>query len=189
MTAVLTMLVLAGLLVGCSNHEPQPKTVGPVTPTPSSSPAPTSAAPSPSASPVDPQAALKTTIIASYKHYWVVVDRAFAINDPNYAPLRDVSSGRQLTHLINETIINQNKGQSAAGHTRVSPRVISVSLDRQSAVVRDCQDAASSYYVDSHTKRRKYSPVTAGTRVAFDVDMSLQHGRWKVTASTNVKAC
>lgn len=187
MTAVLTMLVLAGLLVGCSNHEPQPKTLGPVTPTPSSSPAPTSAAPSPSASPADPQAALKTTIIASYKHFWQVTDQAYKTNNPDPVELASVASGPELIRINDQTIINANHGWVLVGNTVVSAKVTALPSST-AASLHDCADATESYLVNAKT-RKPVDPLPSGSKVASNIAMVREGGLWKVRSISGVTSC
>lgn len=146
-----------------------------------------SAAPSPSASPVDPQAKLKATIIASYKHFWQVTDQAYKTNNPDPVALARVASGPELVRINDQTIINANHGWVLVGHTVVSAKVTALP-GSTTASLHDCADATGSYLVDSKT-RRPVDPLPSGSKVGSNIAMVHEHGLWKVRAISGVTSC
>lgn len=161
---LLGSVLSAGLIVGgCSGanhiHTQQPPSDGPASP--------------------NPTAAAETRALAQYTALWPLLARASRAKTAaeKRAILSPYLADPALTSVVDAFVKQNERGQVVYGADLVHPVIVSFSLARGLAVIRDCQDSSHSGIEVASTGK----PVTVGPRRnPVDSTLHLIAGTWRV---------
>ncbi|MEU5416708.1 hypothetical protein [Streptomyces clavifer] len=101
-----------------------------------------SAAPAPSVSPVDPDAAVKAAVLASYSSMWVEQMKAYRVASPDGTKLDDFATLDALSAFERDLATMKKNNTRVTGGVGHEPEVTALDLEAKipTATVEDCID-------------------------------------------------
>ncbi|WP_405059690.1 hypothetical protein OG474_44150 [Kribbella sp. NBC_01505] len=174
--AVAGVVVVAGLVIGCSSRgSDTPQTAG----TPSGAPT----TPSPTPTPVDPTEVAKAQIMADYKVFIDTQSKGFVSNHPTF-PYEEVMTGKALASTKSVMAASELAGTKYAASLRfLRGEVFSLNLKAtpSTAMVYGC-------IFDGLTATSKKGKVTpAAGEVSTHDQVTMVDGRWKASDTDTLK--
>ncbi len=141
---------------------------------------PTQSAPTPSLSSsttIDPQAAAKAAVLASYRAYWADVVAASQTADWQSPRLDDHARGQPVQATRNHLLLLRQQALVGRGDMRLAPKI--VSLKANAAKIEDCQDLTGFLKHDAKTGALRDRP--SGNRYMAKATLTRIDGQWLVT--------
>ena len=175
-------LIFVALLVGLTSCQ-KASADRPIPPAPDQTQSSPTRPPSPPTT-VDPKAAARMAVLASYRAFWADVVAASHTADWRSSRLDDHARGQPVQAIRNHLLLMRQEGLVARGDMRLAPKV--VSLTANTAKVEDCQDITGFLNHDAKTGALRDRP--SGKRFLAKATLTLIDGRWLVTQAAQAIA-
>ncbi|WP_330321661.1 hypothetical protein OG927_35960 (plasmid) [Streptomyces clavifer] len=171
-TAVTLTLPLTGCGGGSDDEKPQ------------AAPSAAASAPTPAASSADPDAAVKTAVLASYTSMWVEQMKAYRVASPDGTKLDDFATLDALSAFERDLAHMKRNGTVIRGELGHESEVTELDLEAKvpTATVEDCIDLSKWQTLDTKTNKPIPLPTAQPLRyVATATVERWDNNRWMVT--------